>query len=56
MRVITLKVDDELLEKLELYVQKENTTRSEFIRKAIVEYIVKLERRKLGEPRIIVIG
>ena len=56
MRVITLKVDDELLEQVDLHAQMENTTRSEFIRRALVEYIIKLERRKLGEPRIIVIG
>ena len=56
MRVITFKIDEDLLERVDLYAQKENTTRSEFIRKAIIEYITRLEHRKLGEPRIIVIG
>ena len=56
MRVVTFKIDEDLLQQIDLYAQKENTTRSEFIRRAIIEYIIKLERRKLGEPRIIVIG
>lgn len=46
MRIITFKIDEDLLEQLDLYAQRENATRSEFIRKAIVEYLEKLSSEK----------
>ncbi len=56
MRIITFKIDEDLLEQVDLYAQKENTTRSEFIRKAIIEYLTRLETEgKRTETRIRII-
>ena len=56
VKVITFKVDEELLQQIDQYAHRENVTRSEFIRRALAEYIVAKERKRYGEPRIIVIG
>ncbi len=56
MRIITFKLDEDLLEKIDLLAQKTNMTRSEFIRKAILSYITKLETdTRQREPRIRII-
>ena len=56
MRIITFKIDEELLEQVDLYAQKINSTRSEFIRKAIIEYLAKLETEgRKTEARIRII-
>ncbi len=39
MRVVTFKVDESLLEKLDLYAMSNNLTRSEVIREAIEAYV-----------------
>lgn len=39
LRVITFKIDEELLEKLDTFARLENKTRSEVIRKAIELYL-----------------
>jgi len=52
MRIITFKLDDELLEKIDVYAQKVGVNRSEFIRKAILSYIAKLEAELESELRV----
>ena len=53
MRVVTFKMDEDLLYKLDTYVNIKGTTRSEVIRKAIELYL-KLEDWKIEpRPRII---
>ena len=56
MRIITFKIDDELLERLDLVAQRVGATRSELIRKAIIMYITKLENQiQPQKPRIRII-
>ncbi len=56
MRIITFKIDDELLERLDLVAQRIGATRSELIRKAIIMYITKLENQiQPQKPKIRVI-
>ena len=58
LRIINFKVDEALLEKIEVLAQKHKMNRSEFIRKAILFYAEKLERQDSGNttPRIKIIG
>lgn len=39
MRVVTFKIDEDLLEMIDMYARKTGFTRSEVIRKAIVELL-----------------
>ena len=53
MRVVTFKVDEELLERLDGFARLKGVTRSEVIRKAIELYL-KLEEYKVKpEPKVI---
>lgn len=49
MRVISLKLDEELLERLDSYARMKGVTRSEVIRKAIELYL-RLEDYKVQPP------
>jgi len=53
MRVITFKVDEELLERLDYYARLKGVTRSEVIRKAIELYLKLDEYKVRPQPRII---
>lgn len=48
MRIVTFKIDEELLEKLDEYAQRVKKPRSEIIREAIREY---LERRETEDVK-----
>ncbi|ABM80515.1 ribbon-helix-helix protein, CopG family [Hyperthermus butylicus] len=53
MRVVTFKVDEELLERLDTFARLKGVTRSEVIRKAIELYL-KLEDYKVKpQPKIV---
>ncbi len=55
MRVVTFKIDEELLERLDSFARLKGVTRSEVIRKAIELYL-KLEDYKVKiEPRRVVL-
>lgn len=56
LRGICFKVDDELLQRLETWASRERVTRSSLIRRAIEEYLERLERRQRLQPRIVVLG
>lgn len=47
MKTISLKVPDELYEKMEKYRISENQNRSNYVMEAIVEYTKKIEREEL---------
>ena len=51
MRVVTFKLEEEILEKVDRIARREGMTRSEFIRKAIVTFIERYEDLK-GFARI----
>lgn len=55
LRIITFKLDDELLEKIDVYAQRTGVNRSEFIRQAILMYIAKLEAELEDELRVKII-
>ncbi len=56
MRVITFKIDERLLEKLDLYAMSLGMTRSDVIRKAIVELLEgKQPIRKIRIRRVVLI-
>lgn len=56
MKIITFKIDEELLEKIDVVAQETNTTRSEVIRKAIIMYLSKVEKETATKrPRIRII-
>jgi len=48
LKIITVKVEEELLRRIERVAAEEKVTRSELVRRAIKEYI---ERRGAGRPR-----
>ncbi len=53
MKVVTFKIDDDLLEKLDSYARLKGVTRSEVIRKAIELYL-KIEDYEIKpKPRIV---
>lgn len=53
MRVVTFKVDEELLERLDSYARLKGVPRSEVIRKAIELYLRLEERKQAIQPRIV---
>jgi CopG family transcriptional regulator/antitoxin EndoAI len=55
MRIITFKIDDELLERLDIVAQSMNSSRSEVIRKALLLYLSKAEKELSKKPRIRII-
>ena len=56
LRIVTFKIDDELLELLDVVCQVKKYTQSQGIREAIEEWIIKNTVKKRREPRILVIG
>ena len=46
MRIVTFKLEDELLERLDLYARSKGKTRSEIIRRALQTYLLTEERRE----------
>ncbi len=53
MKVVTFKVDEELLERLDEYARMKGVTRSEIIRRAIELYLRLEGRRVAPQPRIV---
>ncbi len=53
MRVVTFKVDEELLERLDTFAKLKGIPRSEVIRKAIELYLRVEERNTRPQPKII---
>lgn len=53
MRVVTFKVDEDLLEKLDTYARLKGMTRSEAIRKAIIKLLNEEYREVTPEPKIV---
>lgn len=49
MRVITIKIDEDLLERIDLNAQKYGISRSELIRRAVIRYLSKLESELVAE-------
>ncbi len=56
MRIITFKIDDELLERLDIVAHESGVSRSEVIRKALILYLSKAEKEIARKPRIRIIG
>ncbi len=56
MRVVSFKVEEELLEMLEEYARKKNTTKSELIRRAIRQYIMNTTNKPFITRRIKIYG
>ncbi len=52
MRVVSFKVDEELLDMLEEFARKKNVTKSEIIRRAIRNYIMSSNDRPFITRRI----
>ena len=46
MRVVTFKIEEELLEKLDMYARSRGKTRSEIIRRALELYLIREEKRE----------
>ncbi|MFP3268011.1 MAG: ribbon-helix-helix domain-containing protein [Desulfurococcales archaeon] len=56
LKIITFKIDEELLERIDLLAQETGTNRSDIIRKAIILYINKMEKESsIKKPRIKII-
>ncbi len=53
MRVVTFKMDEELLEKLDTYARLKGITRSEAIRMAIIKLLKEEEPRLAPTPKVI---
>lgn len=53
MRVVTFKVDEELLAKLDTFAKLKGVTRSEVIRKAIELYLKLEDYRIQPQPKIV---
>jgi len=53
VKVVTFKVDEELLERLDEYARLKGVTRSEVIRKAIELYLRVEGKRLAPQPRIV---
>ena len=49
MKVVTFKIDDELLEKLELYAINRKLSRSHVIREAIGRFLREEEEKTIGD-------
>ncbi len=54
MRVVSFKIEEDLLDMLEEYARKRNTTRSEVIRRALRQYIMNSEDKPFITKRIII--
>ncbi|MCE4609696.1 MAG: ribbon-helix-helix protein, CopG family [Desulfurococcales archaeon] len=52
MRVVSFKVDEELLEVLEEYARRKNITKSEIIRRALRNYIMNTNDKPFITRRI----
>ncbi|AFH42253.1 hypothetical protein FFONT_0263 [Fervidicoccus fontis Kam940] len=56
MKIITFKLDEELLERIDMLAQESGTNRSDIIRKAIIMYLSKAEKESaVKKPRIKII-
>ena len=53
MKVVTFKVEEELLERLDSYARLKGVTRSEIIRKAIELYLHLEEKKRVPRPKIV---
>lgn len=53
MKVVTFKVEEELLERLDSYARLKGVTRSEIIRKAIELYLRLEEKKLVPQPKIV---
>lgn len=49
MRVVTFKIDEELLQKLDSYAINRRLSRSDVIREAIEQFLKAVEEEKLAE-------
>ena len=56
MRIITIKIDEETLEEIDRASHMQGLNRSQFIRRAVREYLKSLSSKRTGGPRIIVLG
>lgn len=56
MKVVSFKIEEELLELLEEYSKKRNTTKSEIIRRALRNYIMRDSRSPFETKRIKIIA
>ncbi|MEB3778756.1 MAG: ribbon-helix-helix protein, CopG family [Desulfurococcales archaeon] len=52
MRVVSFKVEEELLDLLEEYAKKRNITKSEIIRRALRQYIMSQDDKPFISKRI----
>jgi len=53
MRVITVKLEEDLLNKLDSYAENHNLYRSDVVRNAIIEYLMKhLENKENQELKV----
>lgn len=53
LRVISLKVDDELLGEMDWYCLKHGISRSELIRRAVVEYLRKPKKVSIRVRKVV---
>ena len=53
MKVVTFKVEEELLERLDSYARLKGVTRSEIIRRAIELYLRLEEKKIVPQPKIV---
>ena len=53
MKVVTFKVEEELLERLDSYARLKGVTSSEIIRKAIELYLRLEEKKLVPQPKIV---
>jgi metal-responsive CopG/Arc/MetJ family transcriptional regulator len=56
VKVVSFKIEEELLELLEEYSKKRNTTKSEIIRRALRNYIMRDSRSPFETKRIKIIA
>lgn len=53
MKVVTFKIDEELLQELDLWAQIEGVSRSELIREAVKRYLRDKWKRMNPQPKIV---
>ncbi len=53
MRVVTFKVDEELLERLDSFARLKGLPRSEIIRRAIELYLRLEEKKQVIQPKVV---
>ena len=56
MRVVTFKIDEELLQKLDVYALNMRLSRSDVIREAIEFYLKIVEEKRLAEAYKIIVA